>query len=190
MPYSRKPLRIVKLLLERLCWPSNYYSRGLPGSSNYYLRGLSSTSNYYLGEAFPDCKSHSDHCTFLGKLHLVKLSRIFLAVIIVLTSGDLRQYFYRRVGEWRLWQKLNSYNLLWSCSRKKKYQVTDYGVKDRRRHSLDMESSVENCNSIGETDDKVFENIRDSVAVESDSSNDVTAMPNIRTIYVTEAEVY
>ena len=127
---------------------------------------------------------------FLGQLHIVKLSRIFLAIIIVLTSGDLRQYFYRRVGEWRLWQILNNCNLLGSCSRKKKYQVTDYDVKDRRRHSLDMESSVENCNSNGETDDKVFEDIGDSVAGESDTSYDVPALPNTRTIYVTEAEVY
>ena len=53
-----------------------------------------------------------------------------------------------------------------------------------------MDSSVENCNSIEETDDKVFENIGDSAVGELNNSNDVRAMPNIRTIYVTEAEVY
>ena len=76
-------------------------------------------------------------------------------------------------------------------SKKKKYEVTDFGGMEKKRHSLDMESSGENQEMVGDvatTDRFTAEEANNDS--DNDSDNATNHYPIARTIFVAEADVY
>ena len=104
----------------------------------------------------------------------------------------------RRIRECRLSQMLANCNMMTMFSKKKKYEVADFGGMENRRHSLDMESSIGDVEMVGNgspTDRFGADEATNDIDSDSDSDNDsdddnaTKHYPMARMIYVAEMDM-